>query len=84
MLGHQSVVRPVVYCSVRRPPMADIAQMINFPVGIGTTGHLVGGALLACTLGPAAGVVVMAAILAIQQEATRLLHAPDTSTVPPQ
>src|SRR6266568_6607307 len=42
------------------------AQMINFPVGIGTTGHLVGGALLACTLGPAAGVVVMAAILAIQ------------------
>lgn len=42
------------------------AQMINFPVGIGTTGHLVGGALLACTLGPAAGIVVMAAILAIQ------------------
>ena len=30
------------------------AQMINFPVGIGTSGHLVGGALLACTLGPAA------------------------------
>ena len=30
------------------------AQMINFTVGIGTSGHLVGGALLACTLGPAA------------------------------
>ena len=42
------------------------AQMINFPVGIGTTGHLVGGALLAYTLGPAAASVVMAAILAIQ------------------
>jgi cobalt/nickel transport system permease protein len=42
------------------------AQMINFPVGIGTTGHLVGGALLACTLGPAAAGVTMAAILAIQ------------------
>jgi cobalt/nickel transport system permease protein len=42
------------------------AQMINFPVGIGTTGHLVGGALLAFTLGPAAAAVVMAAILAIQ------------------
>jgi cobalt/nickel transport system permease protein len=42
------------------------AQMINFPVGIGTTGHLVGGALLAFTLGPAAASVVMAAILAIQ------------------
>jgi cobalt/nickel transport system permease protein len=42
------------------------AQMINFPVGIGTTGHLVGGALLACTLGPAAASVVMCAILTIQ------------------
>ncbi len=42
------------------------AQMINFPVGIGTTGHLVGGALLACTLGPAAATITMTAILAIQ------------------
>jgi cobalt/nickel transport system permease protein len=42
------------------------AQMINFPVGVGTSGHLVGGALLACTLGPAAASVVMCAILAIQ------------------
>ncbi len=42
------------------------AQMINFPVGIGTSGHLVGGALLACTVGPAAATVVMTAILAIQ------------------
>jgi cobalt/nickel transport system permease protein len=42
------------------------AQMINFPVGIGTSGHLVGGALLACTLGTAPAVVVMTAILAVQ------------------
>ena len=42
------------------------AQMINFPVGAGTTGHLVGGALLAMTLGPASAAVVMTAILAIQ------------------
>ncbi|HVX67627.1 MAG TPA: energy-coupling factor ABC transporter permease [Bryobacteraceae bacterium] len=42
------------------------AQMVNFPVGIGTSGHLVGGALLAVTLGPAAACVVMTAILAIQ------------------
>jgi cobalt/nickel transport system permease protein len=42
------------------------AQMINFPVGIGTTSHLVGGALLAYTLGPAAASVVMSAIIAIQ------------------
>jgi len=42
------------------------AQMINFPVGIGTSAHLLGGALLAITLGPAAASVTMAAILAIQ------------------
>jgi cobalt/nickel transport system permease protein len=42
------------------------AQMINFPVGNGTSGHLVGGALLAFTLGPAAASIVMTAILAIQ------------------
>ncbi len=42
------------------------AQMINFPVGIGTSGHLVGSALLASTLGPSAAAVVMTAILAVQ------------------
>jgi cobalt/nickel transport system permease protein len=42
------------------------AQMINFPVGIGTSGHLIGSAVLAYTLGPAAASVVMTAILAIQ------------------
>jgi cobalt/nickel transport system permease protein len=42
------------------------AQMINFPVGVGTSGHLVGGALLACTIGPAAAAVTMTAILALQ------------------
>ncbi len=42
------------------------AQMINFPVGVGTSGHLVGGALLAFTLGPAAAAVTMTAILVIQ------------------
>ena len=42
------------------------AQMINFPVGPGTSGHLVGGALLSCTLGPAAASVVITAILVIQ------------------
>jgi cobalt/nickel transport system permease protein len=42
------------------------SQMINFPVGPGTTGHLLGGALLAFTLGPAAASVVMTAILTIQ------------------
>ena len=42
------------------------AQMINFPIGSGTSAHLVGGALLSFTLGPAAAAIVMTAILAIQ------------------
>lgn len=42
------------------------AQMINFPVGSGASGHLVGGALLSFTLGPAAASIVMTAILATQ------------------
>jgi cobalt/nickel transport system permease protein len=42
------------------------AQMINFPVGNGTSGHLVGGALLSFSLGPAAASIVMTAILATQ------------------
>lgn len=42
------------------------AQMINFPVGVGVSGHLVGGALLAITLGPAAAMVAMTAILTLQ------------------
>jgi cobalt/nickel transport system permease protein len=42
------------------------AQMINFPLGAGTSGHLVGGTLLAIVLGPAPAAIVMTAILAIQ------------------
>lgn len=42
------------------------AQMINFPVGIGTSGHLIGGTLLACVLGPWAAALVVTAILIIQ------------------
>ena len=42
------------------------AQMINFPVGAGTSGHLVGGALLGLTLGRYAATVVMMAILVVQ------------------
>jgi cobalt/nickel transport system permease protein len=42
------------------------AQMIDFPLAAGTSGHLVGGALLAITLGPAAAISVMTAILILQ------------------
>jgi cobalt/nickel transport system permease protein len=42
------------------------AQMINFPVAGGASGHLVGSALLAASVGPWAASVVMAAILVLQ------------------
>ena len=42
------------------------AQMVNFPVGIGTSGHLVGGTLLACIVGPWAAALVMTSILIVQ------------------
>jgi cobalt/nickel transport system permease protein len=42
------------------------AQMINFPVAGGTSGHVVGGVLAAVLLGPSAAVVVMTAVLAMQ------------------
>lgn len=42
------------------------AQMINFPVAAGASGHLLGSALLAITLGAAPAVVAMTAILAVQ------------------
>lgn len=42
------------------------AQMINFPVLGGTSGHLLGGVLAAIALGPWAGMLVMTAVIAVQ------------------
>jgi cobalt/nickel transport system permease protein len=42
------------------------AQMINFPVAGGTSGHLLGGVLAAVVLGPWAGMLVMTAVIALQ------------------
>ncbi len=42
------------------------AQMLNFPVVGGTSGHLMGSALVAALLGPGAAVVVMTAVLVVQ------------------
>lgn len=41
-------------------------QMLNFPVAAGTSGHLIGGALAAILVGPAAGIVVMAVVVPVQ------------------
>ena len=42
------------------------AQMVNFPVAGGTSGHLVGGALVAALLGPSAAIVVVTTVLIVQ------------------
>ena len=42
------------------------AQMVNFPVGPGVSGHLLGGVLASALLGPWAGMVVIATVLMVQ------------------
>lgn len=42
------------------------AQMVNFPIASGTSGHLGGGVLAMLLLGPWASTLVMAAILIVQ------------------
>ena len=42
------------------------AQMFNFPVATGTSGHLLGGVLAGYLLGPWAGTIVMATVIGIQ------------------
>lgn len=42
------------------------AQMFNFPVAAGTTGHLLGGALAAVLLGPTTGAVVVTVVVIVQ------------------
>jgi cobalt/nickel transport system permease protein len=42
------------------------AQMLNFPVMGGTSGHLLGGVLAAVLLGPYAGAIVLTCVLIVQ------------------
>ncbi len=42
------------------------AQMLNFPILGGTSGHLLGGALLGILLGPIAGLLTMATVIIAQ------------------
>lgn len=57
----------------RRVPLLGLAaafvfaaQMLNFPVAAGTSGHLIGAALASVLLGPAAAVIAMTAVLLLQ------------------
>ena len=42
------------------------AQMFNYPVAAGTTGHLLGGALAAILLGPSVGGIVVTIVVVVQ------------------
>jgi cobalt/nickel transport system permease protein len=42
------------------------AQMINFPVGSGTSGHLMGGALAAVLVGPATALLCLSVVFMVQ------------------
>jgi len=42
------------------------AQMLNFPVAGGTSGHMLGGALAAVIMGPWAATLIMTCVIAIQ------------------
>ncbi len=57
----------------RTAPMAGLVatfvfagQMINFPVGAGTSGHLLGGALAAVLVGPWSAVLCISVVLLVQ------------------
>jgi len=57
----------------RTAPMAGLvatfvfaAQMVNFPVGLGTSGHLLGGALAAVLVGPWTGLLAVSVVLVVQ------------------
>ncbi|HUL54406.1 MAG TPA: energy-coupling factor ABC transporter permease [Opitutaceae bacterium] len=59
--------------SARRVPLIGLAaafvfaaQMLNFPVAGGTSGHLIGAVLVAVLLGPSAAVLAMTAVLVVQ------------------
>src|ERR1700712_1039470 len=42
------------------------AQMLNFPIPGGTSGHLIGGVLTSVLLGPSAAILVLVAVLTVQ------------------
>lgn len=60
-LGEQKIYQMGMVAS-----LVFAAQMFNFPINQGTSGHLIGGVLAAVLLGPFAGTIVISVVLAIQ------------------
>ena len=68
-----AVVKARTELDDRTAPLAGLtavfifaAQMLNFPVGAGTSGHLLGGALAAILVGPWAAMLVVTVVLTVQ------------------
>ncbi|HZZ44196.1 MAG TPA: energy-coupling factor ABC transporter permease [Tepidisphaeraceae bacterium] len=61
------------YLPARKVPLMGLtaafvfaAQMLNFPVAGGTSGHMVGGVLCSVLLGPSAAILVISSVLIVQ------------------
>lgn len=72
MLG-ASVKQAARTLDERRAPLAGLvaayvfaAQMLNFPVGAGTSGHMFGAVLAAVLVGPWTGVICVAVVVVVQ------------------
>jgi len=68
-----SIRRAADFLDDRRVPLAGLvaafvfaAQMVNFPVAGGTSGHLLGGVLAAVLVGPWLGSLVLTVVLVVQ------------------
>ena len=68
-----SLRRAARFLDDRRIPLAGLvaafifaAQMINFPVAAGTTGHFLGGVLAAVLVGPWLGALALTVVLVVQ------------------
>ena len=68
-----SLRRAAAFLDDRRIPLAGLvaafvfaAQMVNFPVASGTSGHLLGGVLAAVLVGPWLGAVLITVVLVVQ------------------
>jgi len=68
-----SLRRAAAVLDDRRIPLTGLvaafvfaAQMVNFPVAAGTSGHLLGGVLAAVLLGPWLGSIVITVVLVVQ------------------
>jgi len=68
-----SLRRATRFLDDRRVPLAGLvaafvfaAQMVNFPVAAGTTGHFLGGVLAAVLVGPWLGALALTVVLVVQ------------------